>query len=497
MTEDHGPGDVPKSDTAPQFGADVYRRFYHQSAVPTLTLDLARRAILECNQAALDFLQRPRDEVIGHAAAEFLAEPTPDDALRLRGLRGESTRTIRNVNTARGVRITEVTMVQSGTEGIVFIQTHDLTDVLDANAILERRTSELQVQTDALESLSARIAHDLRGPLATIAGFVDLLRDHADTYPPEQREAILERIGKNARSLAKMIGDMLDEAMLSEERADDGSTRVADLFTTLRSIYDVELFAVGGELETRTTVEQLPVPLALVRQPLVNLIGNSIKYRDLTRPLVVAVDVATDEDDTTITVRDNGTGIDDVDAIFEMGVRGDNADATEGSGMGLAHSREALEALGGSLVAIADDRGARFQIRLPSVAEVKVETREAFGGSYAAGLTARQLDRILQLAPTPTLLIDLAARSIVRVNEAAERALGLPAEQIVGRRGREFLVDPDDGDALRSDVLIQGNERAGTVTTLRTARGDVQVEVGMAAIEDTTLSFVQFHPLHR
>lgn len=481
--------------SASGLGTEGYRRFYHHSPVPTLTLDLNARAILDCNAAALDFLDLPREQVIGRAGADFLSEPTPDQALRIRGLRGESTRTIRNVDTGRGVRITELYIVPSGLDGIVFVQTHDLTDMLEANAVLERRTAELQGMTAELETMAARIAHDLRGPLATIGGFVDLLRASPEHFPEPKRTDILDRVSVNVRTLAKMIGDMLDETLLSD--SDVGSSaKVDDLFTELRSIFDVDLFAAGAVLETHRSIEELPVPVAGVRQAVVNLVSNSIKFRRSDQPLVVSVDVTALRDAASITVTDNGPGLGpDPESLFAEGVRGESSHGTEGTGLGLTFARHAIESAGGTLTALPAEVGARFEIRLPRSGDSQDASPVGFGGTYAGGLTARQLDRILEVAPTPTLLIDLAARGVVRVNAAAERLLGLPASEILGRRGSDFLVDPSEGDALRADVLLRGRNEVSSVSLVRTAGGEVLVEVAMAAVPDTTLSIVQLHRL--
>lgn len=495
MTESEASHGDHTDGGAPGLGPEGYRRFYHQSPVPTLTLDLNVRAVLDCNAAALDFLDLPREQVIGRAGADFLSEPTPDQALRIRGLRGESTRTIRNVNTGRGVRITEVHIVPSGVEGVVFVQTHDLTDLLEANAILERRTAELQAKTSELETMSARIAHDLRGPLATIGGFVDLLRTSPERFPEPKRTDILERVSINVRTLAKMIGAMLDEAIRSDSEV-DSSSKVDGLFAELRSIFDVDLFAAGAVFETQSSIEELPVPVAGVRQALVNLVSNSIKFRRADGPLVVRLDVTALPNAVSITVADNGPGLGpEPESLFVDGIRGESSHGTDGTGLGLAFARHAVESLGGTLTASPAKVGACFEIRLPREADPQDEVASGYGGTYAGGLTARQLDRILAVAPTPTLLIDLAARVVVRVNVAAERLLGLPVSEILGRRGADFLVDPGEGDALRAAVLLRGRDEASSISLVRTARGEVLVEVVMAAVPDTTLSIVQLHPL--
>lgn len=494
----HDAVDGGGSDDAHALADDEYRRFYHRSGVPTLTLDVEHRRILECNQAMLDLTGLPREEILGRPGADLLAEATPDQALRVRALRGEATRTIRNVITRHGTRIAEISVMPSGRDGIVFVQAHDVTDLLEANTMLERRTRELQDKTASLESLSSQMAHDLRGPLATIGGFVDLLRNQADTFPPEQRDAILERVSANVQSLGSMVADILDASLRSQGDLDeDVSNAVADLFGSLRAIFDVELFASGGRLETTAEVERLPVPVRQIRQIVVNLVGNSIKFRRPDRPLVVRLSVTTDGDATVLTVADNGSGIPgDPEALFVEGARGADTDEIDGSGLGLAHSRSAAEALGGTLRAVPTDEGAVVELRLPDIAPTPVDEPTAYGGNYAGGLTARQLDLILELSPTPTLLIDLAARGIVRVNQAAEEMLGLPVSEILGKRAASFLADPTEGETMRSDLLIGGRSGTDTITMIQTANGLVPAVVELAAVPDTTLSIAQFHRVH-
>lgn len=475
-----------------------YERFYNESAVPTLTIDLRAREIVDCNDAALTFLGRPREQVLGRSGASLLSEPTPDEALRVRALRGDATRTIRRVDTARGVRTVEIHLVPTGEEGMAFVQANDLTDVLDANAVLERRTRELQLKTRALESVTGRVAHDLRGSLATIGGFVDLLLLQPDQFEEAQRHEILERVSANVKTLSQMIGGMLDEARSAEHAGDDGSSKVEDLFAVLRAVFDVDLLAISGHLETSTTVDHLPVPVAAVRQAVVNLIGNSIKFADSSRPLVVKL--AADQGDDgwfTLTVEDNGRGFDgDPEELFLRGHRGERTDDVEGSGLGLSFTRSTIRDLGGTIAAEALDPGARFTIALPTGVVPSDPEHPAFGGTFSAGLTAFQLDRIFDVSPTPALILDLAARTIVRVNHAAVQVLDLPVEEIVGKRGNDFLVDPGAGDALRTELLLgEGVEHAETQTAIRTGAGVRAAEVNLTAVDDTTLAVVQFRIL--
>lgn len=494
MTEPTSTTDTPPRRPEEVFDADDYRHFYEESGVPTLTLDLKARRVIECNRATEQALGLPKEEIIGRSGADLLAEATPDQVLRLRGLRGDATRTIRSVRTVTGPRICEILIVPAG-DGVVFVQALDLTEVLTANAALEQRTRELNAKSAALENVSTRMAHDLRGPLATIGGLVELLGMNVDSLPDDRRAAMLDRIGANVRSLSQMIGGLLDQAVAGGE-ADTSSRRVVDLFSALNDIFDVDLFAIDAALRTRTTVDSLPFPNAEIQQALVNLIGNAVKFRDPGRKLVIDLDIEAVAGELVFAVTDNGTGIpDNVADLFAEGTRGDNSSGVGGVGLGLAFVRQAALDLGGTVSATGNETGSTFRITVPLAPVDGDDTTPTFGGTYASGLTGAQLSHIIDTMPVPTLLTDLSVRAVVRVNDAMLAFLGIQREDILGRRASEFLVDPAVGDALRSEAIKEDSGATRRAMVIMTADGPRNVELHLATIPDTTLAIAQLNKL--
>ena len=354
-----------------------------------------------------------------------------------------------------------------------------------------RHTTELESRLAALDTLAARMAHDLRGPLATVAGFVDLLRGSGADFPEEQRTAILDRVSANTHRLATMVSEMLEEARRTG-RSGAGPTAVDELFGRLHEMFDADVGDADGRLTTSASVTELPVPVSALRQVVVNLVDNSIKFREPGRPLEVVVEIDHSEDQTSIAVIDNGSGIHgDPEALFESGSRGQNADGVAGSGLGLAYSRREVEALGGVLVAQPREVGAEFRIVLPNkLSTVRSETPAMFSG----GLTAHQLDRIIDVSPVAMLLVDLASRNIVRVNAAAARLLDHRPEEIVGRPARDFLEDDDAADALRGRVLGSGDHH-GTITRVHSGDRRFPAALWMVGFDDSALLVVQVHDL--
>jgi signal transduction histidine kinase len=104
----------------------------------------------------------------------------------------------------------------------------------------------------------------------------------------------------------------------------------------------------------------------VVERILQPVVENACRY-GRTR---VEVEVGRDDGQVVVQVRDDGPGLapDELERVFEPGVRGSAADggADPGAGLGLALSRRLARASGGEVGALADARGGRFTVRLPA-----------------------------------------------------------------------------------------------------------------------------------
>lgn len=454
-----------------------YRRLFEQSPVPTLVVDRAGGTIVEGNDAARRLLEGAGD-LIGTPGLDLVAdlpETSGDDP---------AARVVRRVDTGNGTRTLRVAVLPSNADGTSFVQLHDITDLVSVNASLLRHATDLEVRTGSLETVSARIAHDLRSPLATIAGFVDLLRSSHHDLDDEQRTTILDRVSANAHRLAAMVTETLDDA---RRLAGVGSNAAEELLATVAETFEAQR-PEDAVLTTVPEVDDLPVPVGAVRQLVVNLVDNSIKFRSPERPLSVEVRIAEVDGRVEIVVDDNGTGLgDDVEEIFETGARGDNATDVAGTGLGLAYARRAVEAIGGRLVAEPRDVGARFRVQLPPAAPVVAEPASE---GFAGGLSARQLDRIIDVAPVAMVVVDLTLQVIIRVNSAAVTLLGQPADSIIGRPATDFLERPDI-----LEPVATGAPRSSTTARLLAGHERVPAALWMVGFDDTALLIVQAQDL--
>jgi light-regulated signal transduction histidine kinase (bacteriophytochrome) len=230
------------------------------------------------------------------------------------------------------------------------------------------RTAELEAANKELEAFSYSVSHDLRAPVRHIEGFVDILLSSAKVRPLEKESKhCLETIAESARRMGRLIDDMLTFSRTG--RAEMKKTRLVLTHLVQAAVQDLRQEAAERDIEW--VIGDLPEAEAdptLLRQVMVNLIGNSLKY---TRPRPRArIEIGSQSSPTEhiIYVRDNGVGFDARYAhkLFGVFQRLHRAADFEGTGVGLANVRRIIHRHGGRTWAEGEvDRGATVYFSLP------------------------------------------------------------------------------------------------------------------------------------
>ena len=242
---------------------------------------------------------------------------------------------------------------------------------------LETQNQQLRESERMKSELVSIVSHELRTPLASVLGFTSLLltRD----FDEETRDRYLGIVDAQARRLGSLIDDFLDARRLEQGKLELDRERI-ELGPLLRE--QADLFY--GQSERHRLEVALPsVPLAVrgdrdrLAQVIGNLLSNAIKYS----PDGGVVELVGEAGNgmVRVAVRDEGVGIpDDLQSqIFTRFFRGDAAaSGIGGTGLGLAVSREIVEAHGGRIGFTSEEReGSTFWLELPAAADQVKENR--------------------------------------------------------------------------------------------------------------------------
>ena len=325
---------------------------------------------------------------------------------------------------------------------------------------------ELELACEAAEAASkakseflANMSHEIRTPMTAILGFADMLMEDGDLLraPPRRVEAI-RTIQRNGEHLLSIINDILDLSKVEAGKM------------TFERIATSPLQVVGDVLslmQVRATAKQLsleviwdgPIPETIqsdptrLRQVLVNLIGNAIKFTE-AGGVTLRVGLAADDPANPLlrfVVRDTGIGMTQaqLDTIFAEFAQADTSMTRRfgGTGLGLAISRRFTEMLGG---------------------RISVTSKPSEGSTFTFTVATGPLEGVPLIHASQELLVESP------VDAQAEETLNLDAKPLAG--GRVLLAE-DGLDNQRLIALIL--QRAGAMVSV--------VDNGRKAVEKFTV----------
>jgi two-component system sensor histidine kinase KdpD len=238
-------------------------------------------------------------------------------------------------------------------------------------SVLEAQQAKLKAEAEQLRnSLLSSVSHDLRTPLAAMAGAASSLLDHSPDEPAERRD-LLQTIVDESRRLARLVDNLLDMT-----RIEAGAVVPNRQWHVLEEIVGSAVHRVTCELGDRPIHTDLPpeLPLVsvdglLVEQVLVNLLENAARYTPAGSPIEIAARQVSRSVEIRVADRGPGLPLGDEKRVFEKFYRGSAArpDGRRGVGLGLAIAHGIVEAHGGRITARnRPGGGAEFVITLPT-----------------------------------------------------------------------------------------------------------------------------------
>ncbi len=286
-----------------------------------------------------------------------------------------------------------------------------LTDISQQRAMIsamEHARAAAEEASRAKSDFLANMSHEIRTPMTAILGYTELLSDH--TLPPQQQAEHIETIRRNGRHLLTVINDILDISRIEagELRIELGAVDPRALITEV-----VDLLRVRADEKRLQLIVDLDAQLpalfrgdaSRLRQVLINLVGNAVKFTE-QGSVRVSAHLAADRGPAAIefAVTDTGIGMDGA-AIARLFRPFSQADASMsrrfgGTGLGLSISRGLAELMGGTIaVASTEGVGSCFTLSIPfQLAEAEI----------AAAVAPAAVPRLPEPAPLAGLSILLA-----------------------------------------------------------------------------------------
>ena len=226
-----------------------------------------------------------------------------------------------------------------------------------SEAELRATTRELQVINADLDGFAGVVAHDLRAPVRTARLLADRLvlsigGPDADERVPD----LAARLEGCLARLEDLIGGVLNQVTLRDTRLALEPVSIRQLVDCVRVDLSADLEATGSVLLCDDHTLAM-ADMTMFRKVLVNLVQNSIKYRDPSKPNVIVVTAHRRADQVVVRVIDNGIGIAPQyrTQIFSMFERLHNDAAIPGLGLGLAMCSTVMGMHGGTIAAVDPD----------------------------------------------------------------------------------------------------------------------------------------------
>ncbi|MFT5347513.1 MAG: PAS domain S-box-containing protein [Bacteroidia bacterium] len=248
-------------------------------------------------------------------------------------------------------------------------------ELIFQNEEIEKREVELILANKELKKTNSELdrfvysaSHDLRSPLKSLLGLSNMI---IDDISPENRIQ-LEQMVMMQSSIIKLdnfIEDILDysrNARLEVARkAIDFKQTIDDIMKNLGHMDGADTIELKLEIDQKI---EFISDRARVNMILNNIISNAIKYKDNSKKnAFIAINVDCSNDFSTISIEDNGIGIDEknLGRIFDMFYRATNA--SSGSGLGLYIAKEAIEMINGTMKIESElSQGTKLSITIPN-----------------------------------------------------------------------------------------------------------------------------------
>ncbi len=263
----------------------------------------------------------------------------------------------------------------------------DITHIIKSKEKLEDEKTQAVEANRAKSDFLAHMSHEIRTPLTAISGIAEILEKNQDNLDDKQKK-LVSTLTSSSTSLKELINDVLDFSKIEsgEVELDEKDFVAEDLFEPIVSMMNIKAIEKGISLYIDYSAlgkQTIVGDIKRIRQILINLIGNAIKFTEKGGVTVVAT-VKNDHENHAlcVDVKDTGIGIKEKDLklIFERFKQADSTVARRfgGTGLGLPISKKLAHLMLGDItVKSIQDEGSTFSLVIPYIAgEEEIEEEE-------------------------------------------------------------------------------------------------------------------------
>lgn len=251
-------------------------------------------------------------------------------------------------------------------------------EILKSNENLTRLNKELTQVNSDLDNFIYTASHDLKTPIANIEGLVDALTNYLkkDTQDNPVIGQLLQMIKNSIKRFYKTIHDLTEITKLQRlNEVEEANIPLEGLIEEIKlDLYMMINKSKGKIILELGDLKEIKFSLKNLRNVLYNLVSNGLKYRSPCRDPVIVISSNEEGEFNTITIQDNGMGMDPSrrDSIFGMFKRFHNH--VEGSGIGLFIVKKIMDNAGGRIeVESKVGEGSKFKLFFKKANTIKYE----------------------------------------------------------------------------------------------------------------------------
>lgn len=338
--------------------------------------DKDRLLFIGANPAADWILHVDHSKYAGRAIEEvypvLFKDDVPPQLYRIIAM-GETTRYEQQVNEIAGTsRIYDIHAYKAA-EGIMVCNVIDISERAKAGSEREKLISILEAKNAELERFTYTVSHDLKTPLITIRGFLELLDDSLIQNDMEEARKCINRINHAASSMEELLRNLLSISRIDHNKTSLTAFNVRTLIEDVLELFERQIeergirVSIGDELSTVTADRNR------IFEVYQNLLENAIYFSDGVPGPEIEIGLRGDTKRQIFYVKDNGIGIEPAyhKKVFHLFEKLDKD--SDGTGIGLALVKRIIEAHAGTVwvESEGDGKGTTICFTLQSVKEAE------------------------------------------------------------------------------------------------------------------------------